>query len=151
MILLIGLTGWFDTARLVTDDLRTLRTQEFSTAAVAQGVRGPRLLWRHLLPHVLPTLVINASFGVANTIALEAGLSFLGLGIQAPQASWGTILHDGSGVEQSAWWLSVFPGLAAIFAVLACNTLGDALRERFASNHVQRLLPVSPSSRTVRP
>ncbi len=151
LILLIGLTGWFDTARLVTDDLRTLRTQEFSTAAVAQGVRGPRLLWRHLLPHVLPTLVINASFGVANTIALEAGLSFLGLGIQAPQASWGTILHDGSGVEQSAWWLSVFPGLAAIFAVLACNTLGDALRERFASNHVQRLLPVSPSSRTVRP
>ena len=151
LILLIGLTGWFDTARLVTDDLRTLRTQEFSTAAVAQGVRGPRLLWRHLLPHVLPTLVINASFGVANTIALEAGLSFLGLGIQAPQASWGTILHDGAGVEQSAWWLSVFPGLAAIFAVLACNTLGDALRERFASNHVQRLLPVSPSSRTVRP
>lgn len=151
LILLIGLTGWFDTARLVTDDLRTLRTQEFAMAAVAQGVRGPRLLWRHLLPHVLPTLVINASFGVANTIALEAGLSFLGLGIQAPQASWGTILHDGSGVEQSAWWLSVFPGLAAIFAVLACNTLGDALRERFASNHVQRLLPASPSSGTVRP
>ena len=136
LVLLIGLTGWFDTARLVTDELRALRALEFTIAARAMGVRGPRLLWRHLLPHLLPTLVINASFGVAGTIALEAGLSYLGLGIQAPQASWGTILRDGAGVVQSEWWLSLFPGLATVFAVLACNALGDALRERFAPNHV---------------
>ena len=139
LVLLIGFTGWFDTARLVTDELRALSAREFTVAARAMGVRGPRLLWRHLLPHLLPTLVINASFGVAGTIALEAGLSYLGLGIQAPQASWGTILRDGSGVVQSEWWLSLFPGLATVFAVLACNALGDALRERFAPNHVPTL------------
>lgn len=167
LVLLIGLTGWFDTARLVTDELRALRRLEFTIAARAMGVRGPRLLWRHLLPHLLPTLVINASFGVAGTIALEAGLSYLGLGIQAPQASWGTILRDGAGVVQSEWWLSLFPGLATVFAVLSCNALGDALRERFAPNHVLSLAtsldaaptrgagttssPALPSSRTVRP
>ncbi len=167
LVLLIGLTGWFDTARLITDELRALSTQEFTVAARAMGVRGPRLLWRHLLPHLLPTLVINASFGVAGTIALEAGLSYLGLGIQVPQASWGTILRDGAGVVQSEWWLSLFPGLATVFAVLACNALGDALREWFVPNHVPRLAtsldatparvagfassPASSSSRTVRP
>jgi len=167
LVLLIGLTGWFDTARLVTDELRALSAQEFTVAARAMGVRGPRLLWRHLLPHLLPTLVINATFGVAATIALEAGLSYLGLGIQAPQASWGTILRDGAGVVQSEWWLSLFPGLATVFAVLACNVLGDALRERFAANHVPSLAtrldvvptrvagttspPALSSSRTVRP
>ena len=167
LVLLIGLTGWFDTARLVTDELRALSAQEFTVAARAMGVRGPRLLWRHHLPHLLPTLVINASFGVAATIALEAGLSYLGLGIQAPQASWGTILRDGAGVVQSEWWLSLFPGLATVFAVLACNVLGDALRERFAANHVPSLAtrvdvaptrvagttspPALSSSRTVRP
>jgi peptide/nickel transport system permease protein len=163
LVLLIGLTGWFDTARLVTDELQALHRREFTVAARAVGVRGPRLLWRHLLPHVLPTLVINASFGVAGTIALEAGLSYLGLGIQAPQASWGTILRDGAGVVQSEWWLSLFPGLATVFAVLACNALGDALRERFAPNHVPSLdatparvaavasPPAFSPSRTVRP
>ena len=167
LVLLIGLTGWFDTARLVTDELRALSALEFTIAARAMGVRGPRLLWRHLLPHLLPTLVINASFGVAGTIALEAGLSYLGLGIQAPQASWGTILRDGAGVVQSEWWLSLFPGLATVFAVLACNALGDALRERFAPNHVLSLAasldaaptrvagttlpPAFSPSRTVRP
>lgn len=157
LVLLIGFTGWFDTARLVTDELRALGTREFSVAARAMGVRGPRLLWRHLLPHLLPTLVISASFGVARTIALEAGLSYLGLGIQAPQASWGTILHDGAGVVETEWWLSLFPGLATVFAVLACNALGDALRERFAPDHVPTLATsltassAPSSSRTVRP
>jgi peptide/nickel transport system permease protein len=163
LVLLIGFTGWFDTARLVTDELRALSVREFTVAAHAIGVRGPRLLWRHLLPHLLPTLVINASFGVAGTIALEAGLSYLGLGIQAPQASWGTILRDGAGVVQSEWWLSLFPGLATVLAVLACNALGDALRERFARDHVQSLdvapaggadmasSPAFSSPRTVRP
>ena len=163
LVLLIGFTGWFDTARLVTDELRGLSVREFTVAARATGVRGPRLLWRHLLPHLLPTLVINASFGVAGTIALEAGLSYLGLGIQAPQASWGTILRDGAGVVQSEWWLSLFPGLATVLAVLACNALGDALRERFARDHVHSLdvapvggavmasSPAFSSPRTVRP
>jgi len=157
LVLLIGLTGWLYTARIVTDELHALSTRDFTVAARAVGVCGPRLLWRHLLPHLLPTLVTTASFGVAGTIALEAGLSYLGLGIQAPQASWGTILRDGAGVVQSEWWLSLFPGLATVFAVLACNALGDALRERFAPNHVPSLAThfaasLAPSSsRTLRP
>jgi peptide/nickel transport system permease protein len=150
LILLVGLTGWFATARLVADDLAALRGREFTVAARALGVRPVRLLWRHLFPHLLPTLAINASFGVAGTIALEAGLSYLGLGIQPPQASWGTILRDGSGVMQTEWWLTLFPGLATVFAVLACNALGDALRERFAPAHVpSRSAP--PLPRAVRP
>ncbi len=136
LVLLIGFTGWFSTARLVTDELTALSGREFSLAARAVGVRRSRLLWRHLLPHLVPTLAVNASFGVAGTIALETGLSYLGLGLQPPNASWGTILRDGSGVIQSEWWLTLFPGLATIFAVLACNALGDALRERFAPTHV---------------
>ncbi len=157
LVLLIGLTGWFVTARVVTDDLHALNTREFTMAARAMGVKGPRLLWRHLMPHLLPMLAINASFSVAGTIALEAGLSYLGLGIQAPQASWGTILRDGSGVVQTQWWLSLFPGLAIVLTVLASNALGDALRERFAPTHVASLMPrvnaasAPTSTRTVRP
>lgn len=136
LILLIGLTGWFGTARLVSDELHALCGREFSLAAQAIGVRRVRLLRRHLLPHIAPMLAVNASFGIAGTIALEAGLSYLGLGLQPPNASWGTILRDGSGVIQSEWWLTVFPGVATIFAVLSCNALGDALRDRFAPAHV---------------
>jgi peptide/nickel transport system permease protein len=150
LILLIGLTGWFGTARVVADELYALGGREFSLAARAIGVRRLRLLWRHLLPHLAPTLVVNASFGIAGTIALEAGLSYLGLGLQPPNASWGTIMRDGSGVIQSEWWLTLFPGVATIFAVLSCNALGDALRDRFAPTHVpSRSAPSLP--RAVRP
>lgn len=132
LVLLIGLTGWFATARLITDELDALATAEFTLAARAQGVRTPRLLVRHLLPHLAPLLVITGTFGVANAIGLEAGLSFLGLGIQPPTASWGTILRDGADAIQSQWWLTVFPGIAMILPVAACNAIGDALRDRFA-------------------
>lgn len=136
LILLIGLTGWFATARQVTDELDALKSHEFAVAARASGVRTPRLLLRHLLPHLLPLLVVNGTFAVASTIGLEAGLSFLGLGVQPPTASWGTIMRDGIGVMDTEWWLTVFPGLATLLAVLACNVAGDALRDRFAPHHV---------------
>lgn len=139
LVVAIGLTGWFATGRQVADELEALRSREFTVAARATGVRAPRLLVRHLLPHLLPTLLINGTFAVANTIGLEAGLSFLGLGIQPPTPSWGTILRDGAGVIDSEWWLTVFPGLATVLAVLACHVAGDALRDRFASGHVAEL------------
>lgn len=138
LVLLIGLTGWFATARMVAGELDALASREFTLAARAQGVRAPRLLLRHLLPHLAPLLAVTGTFGVANAIGLEAGLSFLGLGIQPPTASWGTILRDGAGVIRSQWWLTVFPGVAMILPVVACNAVGDALRDRFALSQFDR-------------
>lgn len=144
--LLVGLTGWFATARQVTDELDALQRREFALAAHAMGVRTPRLFQRHLLPHLAPILAVTGTFAVANTIALEAGLSYLGLGIQPPTASWGTILQDGAGSIESEWWITLFPGLATVGAVLLCNILGDALRDRFAPAHVAGVMPLWPGT-----
>ncbi len=136
LVLLLGLTGWYEVARLVRGDVRALRTRDFVMAARAAGVRERRILHRHVVPHLWPTLVVTATLGVAHTIALEAGLSYLGLGVQPPQASWGTILSDGSGLAATHWWLTLFPGLVVVAAVLTCNALGDALREALAPRQV---------------
>lgn len=136
LILLIGCTGWYDVARLVRGEIRALLGRDFITAARASGIGGVRMFRHHLLPHLLPILAVSATLGVANTIALEAGLSYLGLGVQPPQASWGTIMSDGAGMIDTQWWLTVFPGLAVILTILACNALGDALRDVFASEQV---------------
>ncbi|MCE2899799.1 MAG: ABC transporter permease [Gemmatimonas sp.] len=138
LVWLISATGWFATARMVTGELDALATREFALAARAQGVRASRLVLRHLAPHLAPLLAVAGTFGVANAIGLEAGLSFLGLGIQPPTASWGTILRDGAGVIRSQWWLTVFPGIAMILPVVACNAVGDALRDRFALTQFDR-------------
>ncbi len=134
LVLLMGLTGWYAVARLVADELSSLATRDFSLAARATGVQTVRLFTYHLLPHLAPMLMISGAFSVASTIGLEAGLSFLGLGIQPPTASWGNILRDGvgGGTVPTEWWLTVFPGLATVLPVLACNAVGDALRDRFA-------------------
>lgn len=136
LVVLLGTTGWFDVARLVRGEVQSLRQQEFMQAAVATGVPRLRVFLRHVLPHLIPLLVINASINVAGTIALEAGLSYLGLGVQPPFASWGTILNEGAGVMATRWWLTLFPGLAVIVAVLACHALGDALRDEFSHDQV---------------
>jgi peptide/nickel transport system permease protein len=146
LVLLVGFTGWFATARQVTDELDGLQRREFTLAAQAMGVRTPRLFHKHLLPHLAPLLAVTGTFAVANTIALEAGLSFLGLGIQPPTASWGTILQDGAGSIESEWWITVFPGLATVGAVLLCNILGDALRDRFAPAHVAGVVTQLPGA-----
>jgi peptide/nickel transport system permease protein len=129
LVLLLGITGWFDVARLVRSEVRALREREFVLAARASGVRGSRILWWHVVPHVWPTLAVTATLGVAHTVALEAGLSFLGLGVQPPQASWGMMLTDGAIPGLGRWWLMLFPGGAIVAAVLAGNALSDALRE----------------------
>lgn len=132
LIALIGLTGWFDVARLVRGEVQSLLTRDFILAARASGVRDRRLLRKHIVPHLIPTLAVSATLGIASTIALEAGLSYLGLGVQNPTASWGSIIQLGKGLIDTQWWLTLFPGLAAIMAVLACNALGDALRDHYA-------------------
>jgi len=136
IVLVLGFTGWFDVARLVRSEVQAQLGREYLLAARASGVRRSRLLWRHVLPHLLPVLSVAASVGVAQTISLEAGLGFLGFGLQEPIASWGSILRDGSAVVRTYWWLTFFPGIATITAVLACSWLGDALRELFAPKQV---------------
>ncbi|MEQ1690515.1 MAG: ABC transporter permease [Gemmatimonas sp.] len=136
LIILLGTTGWFDVARLVRGEVQALVRRDFILAAQATGVPRARLLGRHLVPHLVPLLVVSATLNVAGTIALEAGLSYLGLGVQPPIASWGNIIKEGAGVMEAQWWLAFFPGLAMVTAVLACNALGDALRDLFAMDQV---------------
>ena len=136
LIMVLGFTGWYDVARLVRGETQSVLARDFILAARAGGVGRGRLLLRHVLPHLVPVLVVSATLGVAHTIALEAGLSYLGLGVQPPTASWGTILQDGLGAVDTQWWLTLFPGVATVIAVLACNALGDALRDEFASAQV---------------
>ena len=133
-VLVIGGTGWYEVARLVRGEMHGLLARDFVLAAAATGVRRRRLFVRHVLPHLLPVLAVSATLGVAQTIALETGLGFLGFGID--EASWGRILNDGVGQVDTTWWLTLFPALATAIAVLACNALGDALRDVFAPEQV---------------
>lgn len=133
LILLLGFTGWYDVARLVRSDTQTVMAKDYVLAARATGVGALRILAKHLLPHLIPILSVSATLGVAHTLVLEAGLSYLGIGVRPPTASWGSIIHDGMGVVAAQWWLTFFPGLAIVITVLACNALGDALRDRTAS------------------
>ena len=129
LALLLGVTGWYDIARLVHGETRALTTRDFIAAARATGMSTTRVFVRHMLPHLVPLLTVAASLGIAATIALEAGLSYLGLGVQEPTPSWGSIMREGIGVVDTQWWLTVFPGLATVVAVLACNALGEGLRD----------------------
>lgn len=136
LIVLLGTTGWFDVARMVRGEVQSLVQRDFMLAARATGVRRPRLLVRHLLPHLIPILIVSATLNVASTIALESGLSYLSLGVQPPTPSWGNIMADGSGLMATQWWLTLFPGMATVIAVFACHALGDALRDVFAMDQV---------------
>ena len=136
LVILLGLTGWYGVARSVRSEIQSQLTRDYLLAARATGVPRARILSRHIVPHLIPVLAVYASLGVANTITLEAGLSYLGFGVRAPNPSWGTIMHDGFSVMRDQWWLTLFPGIAILLAVLACNSLGDALRDAFAPEQV---------------
>ena len=128
-ILVIGATGWFGTSRLVRAEVLRLRHLDFVRAAEALGAGGGRIMFRHLLPNAAGPLVVAATLGVGEVILLEAGLSFLGFGIQPPTPSWGGMIFDARSVLATAPWASVFPALAITLTVLSVNLLGDALRE----------------------
>ena len=138
LVLVLGLTGWFTTSRLVRAQVLSLKTEEMVVAARALGARNRRILWRHILPGVTSTIVVAATLGIGNVIILEAGLSFLGVGVQAPRASWGNIIADGSAYVASMWWMSLFPGLAIMVTVMAFNIVGDALRDALDPREIQR-------------
>jgi peptide/nickel transport system permease protein len=129
LIIVIGVTGWFGVSRLVRAEVLTARDREYVTAARSLGASRRRIILRHILPNVAAPVIVAATLGIANVIALEAGLSFLGVGVRPPDASWGTILYDGIGTFGSAWWVALFPSIAIVATVLAFNVLGDALRD----------------------
>lgn len=127
LIAFLAATGWFQISRLVRAEVLSARTREYVVAARALGATGPRVLVRHILPNALSPIIVAATISFGSAILLEAGLSFIGVGIQPPRASWGNIMHDATGV--SLWWLSLFPGLAIVATMLAINVLGDRLRD----------------------
>lgn len=131
IMIVIGLTSWMGVTRLVRAEFLSLRGREFVMASETLGARDGRLIFTHLLPNSLTPVIVSSVLGVASAVLVESGLSFLGLGVQAPQASWGNILTDGKEYIQFAWWLSLFPGLAILITVLGYNLLGEGLRDVF--------------------
>lgn len=125
----IGVTSWMGVARLVRAETLGLKQRDFIRAARAAGAGPGRIILRHVLPNALSPVLVSATLGVAGAILVESSLSFLGLGVQAPEPSWGNMLTEGKEVLGVAWWLSVFPGLAILFTVLGYNLLGESLRD----------------------
>ena len=129
IMIVIGLTSWMGVTRLVRAEFLSLREREFVLASATLGARDHRLIFRHLLPNSLTPVIVSFVLGVASAVLVESGLSFLGLGVQPPQASWGNILTEGKEYIQFAWWLSFFPGMAILLTVLGYNLLGEGLRD----------------------
>ena len=129
LIVVLGTTGWITYARIVRGEVLTLRERDFVAAARALGANDGWIVRRHLLPNVLPPITVVATFSVARTIIAEASLSFLGLGIPAPEPSWGAMLDEGRNYITTGWWLALFPGLAILLLVLGINLVGDWLRD----------------------
>jgi ABC-type dipeptide/oligopeptide/nickel transport system permease subunit len=127
----IGVVGWAGMARLVRGQVLVVRGLEYVQAARSLGIKSPRIMLRHVLPNVAGPVIIAATLGIAGAIMAEAALSFLGLGVQPPTASWGSMIADARDLDQlrSAPWTSIAPGLAIGAAVLGFNLLGDALRD----------------------
>jgi peptide/nickel transport system permease protein len=129
IMIIIGLTGWMDVARLVRAEFLTLKERDFVSAARAIGASNPRIIFRHIIPNALSPVFVAATFGIAGAILTESGLSFLGLGVQPPEPSWGNILTSGKDNITVAWWLSLFPGFAILITVLSYNLVGEGLRD----------------------
>jgi peptide/nickel transport system permease protein len=129
IVLVLGLTGWMGVSRLVRGQVLSIREREFVQAARALGYGPGRILGRHVLPNVTTPIIVAATLGIGNAILAEATLSFLGLGVQPPTASWGTIIQAGGDRLIDAWWIATFPGLAIVLTVMSFNLVGDGLRD----------------------
>ena len=129
VIAVLGLTGWMGIARLVHGEVRALAARPFVEGAVAVGAKRLRVLARHILPNTLTPVIVAAALGVGNAITLEAGLSYLGLGVQPPTPSWGNMIQSGRDTLVNAPWVATAPGIALVLVVIACTLLGDALRD----------------------
>lgn len=129
IMVIIGLTSWTDVARLVRGEILSLKEREFIQAARLMGMRDSRIILRHLLPNAMGPVLVVITLGIGGAILIESSLSFLGLGVQPPTASWGNMLMEGKEHLTDAWWLVVFPGLAIFLTVLGFNLVGEGLRD----------------------
>jgi peptide/nickel transport system permease protein len=129
IILVIGLLNWMQVTRIVRANFLSLKEQDFVLAARGLGVSDPAIIFRHVLPNTLAPVVVAATLGVGHAIILEASASFLGLGVQPPTASWGSMLYRAQGLMIQAPWVAIFPGLLILITVMAINFLGDGLRD----------------------
>jgi peptide/nickel transport system permease protein len=132
LVLLVGAAGWMETARVVRAEVQSMKVNDFVTAARAVGATSPRVVVRHVLPGVLPTAAVATTLAVGRGILLESALSFFGVGVQPPAASWGNMLYQAQTTMTSEPWLGIFPGAFIFLTVLCCNTLGTALTDRSA-------------------
>jgi peptide/nickel transport system permease protein len=139
VVVVLGLTGWMGIARLVHGEVRSLAARPFVEGALALGAGRLRVLARHILPNAWTPVIVAAALGVGNAITLEAGLSYLGLGVQPPTPSWGNMIQSGRDTLINAPWVAVAPGLALVLVVVACVFVGDALRDVLDPN-VRRAL-----------
>jgi len=140
----IGLTGWMGVARLVRAEFLTLREREFVIWSESVGAGALRIIFRHILPNAIAPILVAMTLGIPAAILTEAGLSFLGLGVQPPYATWGNILNDGRDYIEIAWWLTLYPGLAILITVLSYNLMGEGIRDaldpRLRQSRVGRIL-----------
>ncbi|WP_208646369.1 ABC transporter permease [Mesorhizobium waimense] len=127
--MVIALVNWVQTARVIYTETSSLAEREFIDAERTIGASAPRILFRHILPHLLPTIIVWGTLGISTTVLLEATLSYLGIGVQPPTASWGNIIFENQTYFQAAPWLVFFPGAAILALALAFNLIGDALRD----------------------
>ena len=137
LVMIFGIFGWFYPARIIRSQILSLREKEFVEAARMTGASDLRIMKSHLLPHLVAPLIVYSTLIVANNVIAEAGLSFLGLGIPAPTASWGNLLAEGPNYYLTQPWLMVWPGLAILMTTLAFNLLGDGLRDAFDPRHAR--------------
>jgi peptide/nickel transport system permease protein len=147
LTLLIAVVAWFPVSRLVRAETLAVRDADFVVAARALGMPSWRILARHVLPNVVGPAIVAATLAIGNVILLEAGLSFLGIGVRPPMASWGSIIQEGAERVSDLWWLTLFPGLAILVTVFACNALGDALRDALDPRQLQAAYADEPYTR----
>ncbi len=140
----IGLTGWMGVARLVRAEFLTLREREFVVWSESIGASALRVVVRHILPNAMAPVLVAMTLGIPAAILTESGLSFLGLGVQPPYATWGNILNDGKDSIEIAWWMTLYPGLAILLTVLSYNLMGEGIRDaldpRLRQSRVGRII-----------
>ncbi len=129
IMVVIGLTSWMEPARLIRAEFISLKEREFVIAAHALGAKDLRIIMKHVLPNGISPILVSATMGIGGAILIESALSFLGLGVQPPTPSWGSLLSAGKDNIEIAWWLSAFPGLAILATVLGYNLLGEGIRD----------------------
>ncbi|MDD3473087.1 MAG: ABC transporter permease [Syntrophaceae bacterium] len=131
IMVVIGVTSWMGVTRLVRAEFLSIRERDFVQAAIAQGASDFRIIFLHILPNAMAPILVAATLGVASAVLVESGLSFLGIGVQPPDPSWGNMLTEGKDNIEIAWWLSLFPGLAILITVMGYNMLGEGIRDSF--------------------